>query len=410
MSPFVYPTDPRILDGLRECLESIAMGDVSSPLYPLPPTIDQLAELLNCSYAASLETEEGRTVAFTVDFFGDPDQPFPYRMKQPLPLSPRDLARLAVAVDPWRSRICVVPNGTALSIGGLIHLGEQFAFHGARQTLHQLSVRVLGPGILVLRYGGLLLLTYQRGRFAFHCGSSARFGEFAVRTALSFRSHAGRTIEQLRVDLRFEAALVRIARTMLYQRHGGTLLILPHNADWEKAAPFKRYVPTTPVTIVKDANAQELEYRNKRDQLFQEFMQGQTRPEVASVWTDDMIRARFSWELEWLARLTATDGMTVITPDLTLLGFGVFFDTQDKDDNVTRVTVIDPYEDEEDCKPRALTSIGGARHQSAAMTCRRFPGAIAVVASQDGSLSSMTWDTAANVVVAFRHVELLLDL
>lgn len=409
MSSFLYPTDPRILNGLRDCLESLRMGNPPSLLYPLPPTVEQLEELLNCAYAASLETEEGRNIAFTVDFFDNSEEPFPYHIKQPLPLLPRDLARLAVALDPWRSRICTVPVGKTLQIAGIIHLGEQFAFHGTRRTLRQLSIRVLGTGVLLVRYGGLLLLTYQRGRFAFHCGPLARFGEFSIRSALSFHPRGGRTVEQLEVDLRLETSLLRIARTMLYQRHGGTLLILPHDTNWENAAPFKRYAPTAPVTVIKDANTQDLAYGTKRIELLQQVTKGKLSPETALVWADDMVRARFASELEWLARLTATDGMTVILPDLTLLAFGVFFNTQDVDDNPTRVAVIDPYDDGSDLEPKALASIGGARHQSAAVTCRRFPGAIAVVASQDGSLSSMTWDATAKVVVDFRHVELLLD-
>jgi hypothetical protein len=325
MSSFIYPTDPRILTGLGECFDSLRMGAPSSRLYPLPPTVEQLVELLNCAYAASLETEEGRIIAFTVDFFDNSEESFPYRIKQPLPLLPGDLARLAVALDPWRSRICAVPAGKTLQIAGIIHLGEQFAFHGTRQTLHQLSIRVLEPGVLLVRYGGLLLLTYQRGRFAFHCGPLARFGEFSIRTVLSFHSHAGRTVEQLKVDLRLEASLLRIARAMLHQRHGGTLLILPHDTNWENAAPFKRYAPIVPATVIKDANTQDLEHGTKRNELFQLLTQGKLSPETALVWADDMVRARFASELEWLARLTATDGMTVILPDLTLLAFGVFF-------------------------------------------------------------------------------------
>lgn len=54
--------------------------------------------------------------------------------------------------------------------------------------------------------------------------------------------------------------------------------------------------------------------------------------------------------------------------------------------------------------------IGGARHQSAAVTCRRFPGSLAIVASQAGSLSSMQWDAPTNVVIAYRHVQLLFDV
>jgi hypothetical protein len=148
----------------------------------------------------------------------------------------------------------------------------------------------------------------------------------------------------------------------------------------------------------------------KRNETFQQLVQGQPSPEIWQYWADDMIRSHFASELEWLGRLTATDGMTVIRPDLTLLGFGVFFDTQEDDKNCTRVVVIDPYDESTDHEPQALASVGGARHQSAAVTCRRFPGATAIVASQDGSLSSMTWNPEGNVVVAFRHLELLLDV
>ena len=132
MSSFLYPTDRRILNGLRDCLESLRMGNPPSLLYPLPPTVEQLEELLNCAYAASLETEEGRNIAFTVDFFDNSEEPFPYHIKQPLPLLPRDLARLAVALDPWRSRICTVPVGKrSRSPGSFISANSSpFTGHG----------------------------------------------------------------------------------------------------------------------------------------------------------------------------------------------------------------------------------------------------------------------------------------
>jgi hypothetical protein len=262
---------------------------------------------------------------------------------------------------------------------------------------------------MLVRYGEHLILTYRRGRFAFHVGESARSDVYGVGQALSFR-FGPRNVEQLKADLRFERGLKWIARAMLRQRHGGTVLILPEGANWEPKASSKRYAPTAPVTIVKEADAQDIEHMEKRGQASQQLMQGQPSPEAAFYLADDMIRARFASELEWLGRLTATDGMTVILRDLTLLGFGVFFDTQENHDDVTRVVVIDDYDDGTDHEPKALASIGGARHQSAAVTCRHFPGAIALVASQDGSLSSMTWDAERNVVVTFRHRELLLDV
>ena len=146
-------------------------------------------------------------------------------MKQPVPLAPRDLAGLAVALDPLRSRICVVPGPAGLRIAGLIHLGEQHAFHGKRQTLHQLSVCVLGPGILLVRYCGLLLMTYRRGRFAFHYGTSARCGEYAARNALAFRLRPGRSVKQLNADQMVDSLSVAVGRSTVAGKNREVLTV-----------------------------------------------------------------------------------------------------------------------------------------------------------------------------------------
>jgi len=170
-SSFSYPSAPQVIDELKKTLDYFHKQG-GEHVYPMPPTGHQLRELLDFCFAASLETEEGRTVAFTVTFFGDRDVAFPYRLKEPLDVSPQELARLAVALDPSRTRICVAPENTSLQIVGFIHLGEQDAFHGFRQHLFHMSIRVLGPGVMLVKYGTLLLFTYQKGRFAFYAGES----------------------------------------------------------------------------------------------------------------------------------------------------------------------------------------------------------------------------------------------
>jgi hypothetical protein len=381
----------------------------------LPPTAEQLKELLNCCFAASLETEEGRCAAFTVSFFGGQERVFPYQLKELLSLTPRDLVRLSVALDPSRARICVVPGKNGLEVAGFVHLGEQESVLGGRQTLSQLSIRVLGPGILLLRYADHLVFTYRRGTFAFHAGDLENYprravlDEWGVGNLLTLRRRAGNA-EELTAILRFEGALTRIARIMLRQRHGGTLLILPERVNWEAAASSKRYAPAWPVVAVKSAHIRHMGTASKRVAGTQEQPPAQTIPEADRYWLDLMIRSQYVAELDWLGRLTATDGMTVILPDLTLLGFGVFFETREEPQNPTRVVVIDQYDETTELHQQAVASIGGARHQSAALTCRRFPGATAIVASQDGSLTSMKWNDEASAVVAYRHLELLLDV
>jgi hypothetical protein len=409
MRPFICPTDQLIIEPLTQSINYFHAAHGTSALHPLPPTVEQLKELLDCSYAASLETEEGRCVAFTLSFFGDQQCISPYCLREPLPLSAGDLAHLAVALDPFQARICVAPRNNYLAIMGIIHLGEQEPFYGARHTLPHFSIRVIGPGILLARYADTLLFTYRRGTFAFHAGVSVSVEQHAIGTLLSLRRRPG-NIESLQETLGFEAALIRIARTMLRQRHGGTLLIVPDEVNWESAASSKRFVPNSPVTSIKDARIRHRQHTADRSEALRRLQQGQAHPEMAVYWSDEMRRSYFGSQLDWLGRLTATDGMTLIASDLTLLGFGVFFDTKEQDGSPTQVRVIDPYSDETGSEPRPLASVGGARHQSAVVTCRRFPGASAVVTSQDGGLSSVRLSEKDDVVVVYRHLELLLDV
>jgi hypothetical protein len=208
--------------------------------------------------------------------------------------------------------------------------------------------------------------------------------------------------------IRYRDSMARIARAMLKQRHGGTLLILPEGLAWEARVSSRRYSPNNPVDIVKRADARTRDYWAWRDKQRQARTQEELNITDSSMLSEDLERFSFPYTLDWLAHLTATDGMTVIRTDFTILDFGVFFNTQENDGDRTRVFVIDPYRDGSEAI--GLESIGGARHQSAAVTCRHLQGAHAIVASQDGNLSSMKWNPQENAVEVNRHLELLLDV
>ena len=97
------------------------------------PDVNTLQQLFEVMYFASLRTEEAQRVQFSVTY-SDPEDPDPnpprriraYRwkhtaLKQPLPLTVRNLSKLAKAVDPWSSSVAVYPLADGrMFIWGLI--------------------------------------------------------------------------------------------------------------------------------------------------------------------------------------------------------------------------------------------------------------------------------------------------
>ncbi|KYF76673.1 hypothetical protein BE20_06520 [Sorangium cellulosum] len=117
------------------------------------------------------------------------------------------------------------------------------------------------------------------------------------------------------------------------------------------------------------------------------------------------LREHLADELEAVARLTATDGMVLILPDLTLLGFGVFFKSAKFADLKCAIEVYDPYERERQ-NVTSLEQLGGARHQSAAVAAARLPGALAIVVSSDGTVTTMRRPDEGQSLAVHKHLEL----
>jgi hypothetical protein len=335
-----------------------------------------------------------------------------YAFKQPLPLTPGTLARLSAALDPLQTYICVTLAGSKLVIVGFHHWGDHYSFRASRPGPSHFAIRIVGPGVLVVRYDYQLVLTYRRGEVAFYSGTSDWF-DYAKRALVlpvlpyDDETHNGQV----------QRCVEHIAETMSRLEHGGTLLILPDGIDWEAHVTSCAFAPVQPMSRVRDAEVADLEDEKHRQALLPHLQDERLRIQL-DAGTSNAIsfalldRSTFSQlgvELERLARLTATDGMTVIRPDLTLLGFGVFFPMEEPSDGL-QIRIVDPFaaEGTEPASGR-LSTLGGARHQSAAVTCHSFPGSIVIVASQDGELSVMRWDVENQVVLVHRHLELVFN-
>lgn len=97
MGDVQYPNDDAILSHVCDRLDHMK-GEVSARL----PSRDQVAEMLSVAFAASLESEEGRAVTFSL-FYAPDNYPINYRFRDPLPLSPGALVRLSAGLDPSKT-------------------------------------------------------------------------------------------------------------------------------------------------------------------------------------------------------------------------------------------------------------------------------------------------------------------
>jgi hypothetical protein len=412
-SSIIFPNDTAVLDYIEAWTAKVfadqrGRGIATAP----PPRREQINDLLALAFAASLEHEEGRIVSFTL-FYDDTAKLIDYAFKQPPLLTPGTLARLSAALDPSQTYVCVTSMGSKLVIAGFRHWGDHYSFRAPMSGPSHFTIRVVGPGVFVVRYDLGLVLTYRRGEVAFFPSNYGWIGEATRALSLPVMPDVDEAH-----NARIQRCVVHIAECMLRLGHGGSLLILPEGTDWEERVTSFAVAPVQPVSRVRDAEVADVEHEKGRQAGVAQLLDEQLRAQIDAQTASAIAFALGDWrtvfrlrvELEWLARLTATDGMTVIRPDLTLLGFGVFFRMEEPSGGL-RIRIVDPYA-AEGPEPASgdLSTLGGARHQSAAVTCHGFLGATVIVASQDGGLSAMRWDADEQVVLIHRHLELLFNL
>jgi hypothetical protein len=100
--------------------------------YPLP-TPEHLREMLDVTFAASIMEEEGRRICFTLAYTtpeGAASQGTSmhfdfFTFREPVPLEPGHIAKLALTTDPSRTTLGVRPSSSgALEIWGMMHHGD----------------------------------------------------------------------------------------------------------------------------------------------------------------------------------------------------------------------------------------------------------------------------------------------
>lgn len=383
-----YPKDAaqRALDLLRHRTEqlrakwqgvSASFDDFlqrRSSVAPIP-TAAKFEQLLDTAFMASLTREEGRDVTFRLHYCDSRvaldshwplllfDTPIPYTVEALRKLSP---ACAADAVD-----IGVFEFDSGLCLWGLTYIRRNQP--GQRARPGGLTIATHQPGVLHVRIGFDMLLTYSRG------STFVQDPDGGI-DVTRFRSLLAQVFDALPDFPRRFAMAARIldmANEALACGHGATILVVPANMERPNSLGPPRY----PISDRGQAPIQAA------------FL------DVAGI---NATRG--------VAHLAFRDGALLMdeTGLIRLAGSMIEFGRDDQAFDVVALAPSAPRTAER--RVSCPEFGGGARHRSALVFCHKNPGALAFVVSHDGIMTILTRPVQEALVLAISPILLGTDI
>ena len=388
------------------------------------PPLEELIELFEVMYVASLQTEEGRPVRFAIAYM-DPARPDPRPPEYPpqdrwsctVLNTPRawtvaSLVKLSMASDPRSSSLAVFKTDEGLRIWGLVD--QQGSYHDyvnqntdvgpERPGLFQAQVE--GPAHIRAFMGYRKVSELRVDRIVGRSVDVLHAGPIRARLAEGIRWHFEDVRERLDpeeydVDSYWQssfadkwlAALSRILLRVQNYRHGGTNFIPAGddldglNVKYGLAYPrLRRALADRAAHLLRNTMAGEM--------VIEDFMEKDV--ETMPVWlhveneitTDDLDGSlrELDGATRFVSLLTRVDGVVLVTPALDIIGFGVEITEQGVPDTVMLANTRTAT----DRSLRALDYYQyGTRHRSVMRYCWAHPGSTGFVVSQDGDVRAI---------------------
>ena len=341
------------------------------------PDAATLAALIDAAFWTSLRREEGYIPRISLAFVAPEQVGDAISFAVSLSLEPKDLAKLAGAVERIGLHLGVWQQNGELCVWGITRNLPAFC----------VILEVILPGLLVVKQSP----SEESGKFiniAVLQGDEVKIID--PQAAIS-PAYPTLLTSLLRLESQFASGsavnvLLQLAVSIRTHGRGGTLLVVPTGSDaWtESILQPITYSVVPPFSGLAD--------------LMRKYAAGKpSRP-----WEDALGRA-----IDGIAGLTAVDGATLITADYKLLAFGAKIVRRASCPQVAQVMVTEPIEG-----GRPVISepaqFGGTRHLSAAQFVHDQRDAIALVASQDGRFTAFAWSPSEEIVHAHRIEALLL--
>lgn len=397
MSRLLSPED----DSIVHIHDQLAHLTNSLPVFSSQQTLtrEQIATLIETTFWASLRLNEGRPTRFCVVIAA--------------PGKVRDAIAFTTAVAYDEAQIvklapAVPPNGCLLVSGTNNLLGIWGFGHGRSGPWSDVvAIETSEPGTVRIGLGPFTTFSVFNGRsFAMIEG-----------TGIGLSTHLGRVLRKVfppddfietQAIARESLAIVNLARMIVDDSHGGTVLIVPgEEGDWQNSISSFAYRFASPDSTIKDLIRAELKNQVAFGDSIKRVLAAELPDDIKGLITGMMGTCPIDIQgaVRAVASLAGVDGAIVLTRDLRVLGFGAKIAVIN--DPSPRVCMFRPEPGTQDVVLSPLEDLGGTRHQSAARFVAVNRDAVALVISQDRHLSVANWDKQIDSVAVVRNAEWL---
>jgi hypothetical protein len=336
-----------------------------------------LAAMIDAAFWTSLHREEGYIPRISLAFVAPEQVDDAVTFAISLSLEPKDLTKVAAAVERPGLHLGVWPQRDELRAWGITRNLPAFC----------LVLEVILPGLLVVKQspweesGKFINLAVLQGDEIKVIDPQAAI-HAAYPTLLS---------SLLRLESQFATSpavnvLLQLAVSMRAHGRGGMLLVVPAGSD----AWLDSILQPIVYSVVPAFSG------------LADLMRKGTEGKPSRRWEDALGRA-----VDGIAGLTAVDGATLITADYELLAFGAKIVRRKGSPQVAQVIGTEPVEGASPVIAEPA-QFGGTRHLSAAQFVHDQRDAMALVASQDGGFTAFAWSPGEEMVHANRIDTLLL--
>jgi hypothetical protein len=341
------------------------------------PDARAIETIIDATFWASFRPEEGRFPKISLSFLPPEQAGQPLMLEHRLPLTPAILTKLAPAVERPGIHLGVWCDADELYIWGATRVIPSLGF----------VVEDIEPGLLVIKhrridgfgkFANVAVLKGEQVKIVDEQGASLPNCPDLIESLRSFTAPATWD-DSVNV-------LVQLGASMRAHGHGGTLLVVPAEADkWRDSIVHPILYSVVPLF------SKLAELIRKGPSLANETeWQASTRSAVETV-----------------AGLTAVDGATMITNQYEVLAFGAKIKRATGSEIVEQMMLTEAIVGDQAVVVPPVQH-GGTRHLSAAQFIYDQRDALALVASQDGRFTVFAWSPCEQMVHAHRVDVLLL--